>query len=121
MLINPTIVYYGPEQAEFWEGCLSVDGLRGKVTRPSVVRVTALDRTGKRQDIEASGLYAVCIQHEIDHLIGKVFLDRMAEHVHADADGRIPEILAEGTGQRHLTRVGSPTCCEISPPESFPI
>jgi peptide deformylase len=79
VLINPKIVFYGPELAENWEGCLSVDGLRGKVTRPSVVRVQALDRHGKPMDFEASGLYAVCIQHEMDHLIGKVFLDRMTD------------------------------------------
>lgn len=79
VLINPTIVYYGPQQVENWEGCLSVDGLRGKVTRPSVVRVRALDRDGRPQDIEAEGLYAVCIQHEMDHLVGKVFLDRMTD------------------------------------------
>lgn len=79
ILINPAIVYYGPEQLEHWEGCLSVDGLRGKVTRPSSIRVTALDREGKPLDFEATGLYAVCIQHEMDHLIGKVFLDRMAD------------------------------------------
>ena len=77
VLINPSIVYYGPEQVENWEGCLSVDGLRGKVTRPSVVRVKGLDRKGKSLDFEAAGLFAVCIQHELDHLIGKVFLDRM--------------------------------------------
>jgi len=77
VLINPQIVFYGPQQVENWEGCLSVDGLRGKVTRPSVVRVEALDRDGKSVDIEATGLYAVCIQHEMDHLIGKLFLDRM--------------------------------------------
>jgi peptide deformylase len=79
VLINPSIVYYGPEQVENWEGCLSVDGLRGKVTRPSLVRVKGLDRKGKALDFEATGLYAVCIQHELDHLIGKVFLDRMAD------------------------------------------
>jgi peptide deformylase len=79
ILINPSIVYYGPEQVENWEGCLSVDGLRGKVTRPSVVRVKALDRKGKSLDFEATGLYAVCIQHEMDHLIGKLFLDRMKD------------------------------------------
>jgi peptide deformylase len=79
ILINPKIVFYGPEQVENWEGCLSVDGLRGKVTRPSVVRVQALDRHGKAMDFEATGLYAVCIQHEMDHLIGKVFLDRMTD------------------------------------------
>ena len=79
VLINPSIVYYGPEQVEHWEGCLSVDGLRGKVTRPSMVRVKGLDRKGKPLDFEATGLYAVCIQHELDHLIGKVFLDRMTD------------------------------------------
>jgi peptide deformylase len=79
VLINPSIVYYGPEQVDNWEGCLSVDGLRGKVTRPSVVRVKGLDRKGKALDFEATGLFAVCIQHELDHLIGKVFLDRMTD------------------------------------------
>jgi len=79
ILINPTIVYYGPQQIEMWEGCLSVDGLRGKVARPSMVRVQGLDRNGSPVDIEASGLYAVCIQHEIDHLQGKLFLDRMSD------------------------------------------
>ena len=79
VLINPSIVYYGPQQVENWEGCLSVDGLRGKVIRPSVVRVKGLDREGKAVDFEATGLYAVCIQHELDHLIGKVFLDRMTD------------------------------------------
>ncbi|GMV51131.1 peptide deformylase [Nitrospirales bacterium NOB] len=79
VLINPTIVFYGPTQVENWEGCLSVDGLRGKVTRPSTVRVTGLDRHGNQLDFEAGGLYAVCIQHELDHLIGKVFLDRMSD------------------------------------------
>ncbi len=79
VLINPKIVFYGSEMSEFWEGCLSVDGLRGKVTRPSSVRVLALDRQGAPLDIEATGLYATCIQHEMDHLIGKVFLDRMTD------------------------------------------
>src|SRR6476660_7978811 len=79
VLINPKIVFYGPQQVENWEGCLSVDGLRGKVSRPSVIRVQALDRHGDPLDFEATGLYAVCIQHELDHLIGKVFLDRMTD------------------------------------------
>jgi peptide deformylase len=79
VLINPKIVFYGPQQVENWEGCLSVDGLRGKVTRPSMIRVQAWDRHGAPVDFEATGLFAVCIQHELDHLIGKVFLDRMTE------------------------------------------
>ncbi len=79
VLINPTIVYYGPNQVETWEGCLSVDGLRGKVTRPSMVRVRGLDRFGGPLEHDATGLFAVCIQHEMDHLVGKVFLDRMTD------------------------------------------
>ena len=79
VLINPKIVFYGPEQVEMWEGCLSVDGLRGKVTRPSAIRVEALDRNGRSLALDVGGLYGVCIQHEMDHLIGKVFLDRMTD------------------------------------------
>lgn len=79
VLVNPKIVFYGSRMSENWEGCLSVEGLRGKVTRPAQVRVHACDRKGAALDFEASGLYAVCIQHEMDHLIGKVFLDRMTD------------------------------------------
>ena len=79
ILINPVIVGYSPATAESWEGCLSVDNLRGKVTRPVGVRVKYLDRDGKPVDLDASGLYAVCVQHEMDHLIGKLFLDRMTD------------------------------------------
>ncbi len=79
VLINPKIVFYGPTQNEMWEGCLSIDNMRGKVVRPSMVRVQAYDRHGTLQDIEANGLYAVCIQHEMDHLLGKLFIDRMAD------------------------------------------
>jgi peptide deformylase len=79
VLINPKIVFYGPNQSEMWEGCLSIDNMRGKVMRPSMVRVQAYDRHGVHQDIEANGLYAVCIQHEMDHLLGKLFIDRMTD------------------------------------------
>jgi peptide deformylase len=79
VLINPAILYYGPNQTEMWEGCLSVDGLRGKVTRPSMVRVRALDRQGNPLEFDTTGLFAVCIQHEMDHLNGRVFLDRMTD------------------------------------------
>ncbi len=79
VLINPKIVFYGPTQSEMWEGCLSIDNMRGKVIRPSMVRVQAYDRHGVMQDIEANGLYAVCIQHEMDHLLGKLFIDRMTD------------------------------------------
>jgi len=78
VIVNPRLTL-GEEKVDFFEGCLSVDGFRGKVTRPAVVRVQAFDRDGKSIDVEADGLYAVCIQHEMDHLIGKVFLDRMTD------------------------------------------
>jgi peptide deformylase len=79
VLINPKILYYGPTQVENWEGCLSVDGLRGRVTRPSMIRVRGLDRKGAAVEFDATDLFAVCIQHELDHLNGKVFLDRMTD------------------------------------------
>ena len=79
VLINPKILYYSPQLSEMWEGCLSVDNLRGKVTRPSTIRVQFYDREGVHQDLEAHGLYGVCIQHEMDHLIGKLFIDRMSD------------------------------------------
>lgn len=60
------------------EGCLSVPGVYDKVERPESVIVTALDREGKRFTINASGLLAVCIQHEMDHLLGKVFVDYLS-------------------------------------------
>jgi len=56
-----------------------VDGLRGKVKRAVGVRVKFLDRDGKPVELDASGLYAVCIQHELDHLRGSLFLDRMTD------------------------------------------
>lgn len=79
ILINPVIVGRSPATADGWEGCLSVDNLRGKVTRPSGVRVRYLDREGTSVTLDTTGLYAVCIQHELDHLNGKLFLDRMTD------------------------------------------
>jgi peptide deformylase len=79
IMINPDIVGYSPVSAEGWEGCLSVDGLRGKVSRAVGVRVKFYDRDGSLMELDASGLYGVCIQHEVDHLRGKVFLDRMTD------------------------------------------
>lgn len=73
-LINPEIVEKdGVEESE--EGCLSVPGFYEKVTRAEHIRVTALNREGEMFQIEARELLAVCIQHEIDHLEGKLFVD----------------------------------------------
>jgi peptide deformylase len=67
------------EQEEDWEGCLSLPDLRGKVKRHRTVDVSAIDRTGKPLAFKASGFLARVIQHEADHLEGKVFLDRMED------------------------------------------
>ena len=77
-VINPEIVPVGEEVEGGWEGCLSIPDIRGKVERPRVVRVRALDRTGRRIELVAHGLPARVIQHENDHLDGVLFFDRMA-------------------------------------------
>jgi len=77
VFINPEIVGRDGE-AEFEEGCLSVPGVYAPVTRARRVRVRALDREGQAFELEAEGLLAVCVQHEIDHLDGKVFVDYLS-------------------------------------------
>jgi len=77
-LINPQILSRdGIEETE--EGCLSVPGIYDKVTRAERIRVRALDRDGKQIEFDAEGLLAVCIQHEMDHLDGKLFVDYLSE------------------------------------------
>ncbi len=61
------------------EGCLSIPEYYAEVERPATVRVAYLDRDGKRQEIEADGILAVCLQHEIDHLDGKLFIDYLSK------------------------------------------
>lgn len=78
VLINPEIVRHSAEEKEWEEGCLSVPGIYDKVTRPATVRVRALDAQGQAFEMDADGLTAVCIQHEMDHLLGKVFVDYLS-------------------------------------------
>ena len=77
VFINPEIVAQsGREENE--EGCLSVPGVFDRVTRAERVTVRALDRDGKPFELEAEGMLAVCVQHEMDHLLGKVFVDYLS-------------------------------------------
>ena len=78
VLINPEILWASPETLVNDEGCLSVPGIYDGVERARAVRVQALDLAGKRQTHEAEGMLAVCIQHEMDHLIGKVFVEYLS-------------------------------------------
>ena len=78
VLINPAITWMSPERIKGEEGCLSVPGIYDGVERAAAIKVTAQDTDGKHQEIEAEGLLAVCIQHELDHLMGKVFVEYLS-------------------------------------------
>jgi len=78
VFINPEITWASPEKQIYDEGCLSVPGIYDGVERPARVKVRALDLEGKPFEVEAEGLLAVCIQHEMDHLKGKVFVEYLS-------------------------------------------
>jgi peptide deformylase len=78
VFINPEILWASPEKQLYDEGCLSVPGIYDGVERPARVKVRALDLHGKPFEVEADGLLAVCIQHEMDHLQGKVFVEYLS-------------------------------------------
>jgi peptide deformylase len=78
VFINPEITVLDPELGEYDEGCLSVPGYYETINRPKSVSVTALDRDGEAYVRELDGLLAICLQHEIDHLEGKLFVDYLS-------------------------------------------
>ena len=78
VLINPEITWLSDERVKGDEGCLSVPGIYDGVERAAAVKVTALDGEGRSRTIEADGLLAICIQHELDHLKGKVFVEYLS-------------------------------------------
>ncbi|SRR5450830_341530 len=78
VLINPEIIWASEEMQVYDEGCLSVPGIYDGVERPARVKARAVDTDGKSFEVEADGLLAVCIQHEMDHLKGKVFVEYLS-------------------------------------------
>ena len=78
VLINPELVWTSEARKLNEEGCLSVPGIYDQVERAAAVRVRALDQNDNLREIEADGLLAVCIQHEMDHLMGKVFVEYLS-------------------------------------------
>ena len=78
VFINPEITWSSDEKQVYDEGCLSVPGIYDGVERPARIKVRALDANGQPFELEADGLLAVCIQHEMDHLDGKVFVERLS-------------------------------------------
>lgn len=78
VLINPEVLWLSPERVRGDEGCLSVPGIYDGVERARAVKIQALDGAGQLRTIEAEDLLAVCIQHEMDHLLGKVFVEYLS-------------------------------------------
>ena len=78
VLINPEITWYSPEKQINDEGCLSVPGIYDGVERSSAIKLEALDLEGQKRTYDADGLLAVCVQHEMDHLLGKVFVEYLS-------------------------------------------
>ena len=79
VFLNPEIVWSSEEKRVYDEGCLSIPEYYGEVERPDRVRVRFRDLDGDEQEIEADGLLATCIQHEIDHLNGVLFIDHLSK------------------------------------------
>jgi peptide deformylase len=79
VFINPEILWQSEEKATYEEGCLSIPEFYEEVERPAQVRVKYLDLEGKEQVLEANGLLATCLQHEIDHLNGVLFIDHISK------------------------------------------
>lgn len=79
VFINPKITVLDATEQGFWEGCLSVPELRGLVHRPRKIRVDYLDLDAKWKSLEAEGFLATVFQHELDHLAGKLFIDRLKD------------------------------------------
>ncbi len=78
VLINPEITWSSPDKVMNDEGCLSVPGIYDGVERARAIKVNALDAQGNSRTLEAEGILAVCIQHEMDHLLGKVFVEYLS-------------------------------------------
>jgi peptide deformylase len=79
VFINPEILWRSDEKATYEEGCLSIPEFYEEVERPAQVRVKYLDLDGREQELEAKGLLATCLQHEIDHLNGVLFIDHISK------------------------------------------
>ena len=104
VLINPELLWASTERVTGEEGCLSVPGIYDGVERAAQVRVRALDEHGQAREIEAEGLLAVCIQHEMDHRLGKV----VVEYLSPLKRGRIKTKLQKAERQDKAERVREP-------------
>lgn len=100
-LANPVVtVPPGVPSVAAEEGCLSFPGIRGDVTRPEAIRVSFQDERGVPHQLACDGLFARCIQHEVDHLNGVLFIDRMDRGTRAELDDRIKSLARETRAAR---------------------
>lgn len=99
-MVNPELVWASEEEASYEEGCLSLPEHYAEVERPASVKVRYLDREGETQEMEAEGLLATCVQHEMDHLEGLLFVDHISalkrkmilrKLIKAKKAGKLPE------------------------------
>lgn len=95
-LINPQIISLSKDLDTMEEGCLSVPGFYESVSRPKTIKVSSLDIDGKQIEFEAEGLLATCIQHEIDHLNGKLFVDHISALKRNRIEKKINKLKKEG-------------------------
>ena len=95
-LINPEIISLSEDIDSMEEGCLSVPGFYENVSRPKTVKVSSLDYDGKQIEIEANGLLSTCIQHEIDHLNGRLFVDHISSLKRSRIEKKITKLKKEG-------------------------
>jgi peptide deformylase len=100
VFINPEIVWSSPEKKSWREGCLSVPEFYDEVERPAEIRVKALNLDGEEFEIEADGLLAVCLQHELDHLEGKVFVEHLSMLKQVRISQKMKKRIKELAGKR---------------------
>ncbi len=102
VFINPKVIPQTEETLPYEEGCLSVPQIYDKVERPSRVKINAIDLDGQSFELEADGLLAVCIQHELDHLNGKLFVDYLSPLKRQRAREKVEKVVR----QRQKDKVG---------------
>ena len=100
VFINPEIIWASAETKSWREGCLSVPEFYDEVERPAQIRLKALDLDGKEFEVEADGLLAVCLQHELDHLQGKVFVEYLSLLKRTRISQKMKKRAKELVGQR---------------------
>lgn len=98
VLINPELLWASPEKQKGDEGCLSVPGIYDGVERSTSIRVRAADENGAFREMEADGLLAVCIQHEMDHLMGKVFVEYLSPLKRTRIKSKMAKLERESVG-----------------------